>query len=144
MAAGDSPASIASRPNMAGCPKCSNLLVAANPDLPTVTHPNGFKTFRELRVGQRLRLPDAWFDGSLDAKPQSYFDALPYADGVTLPKTSGVAQAASPPQPLQASPTLEKKGLSAGALVGIGLLAAVTVGGITYAATRKQKRRRRR
>ncbi len=136
---GDSPASIAAQDSHAGCPKCANLLPAANPDLPTVTYPNGFKTFKELRVGQVINLPDAWFDGTLDRQPQSYFNALPYADGVT----PGVGQApALAPQPLPAA--VEKKSLSTGAVVGIGLVAATVAGGITYAATREPKRRRRR
>jgi hypothetical protein len=68
---------------MAGCPKCSRTLIAANPHKPTRTFPNGFVTFEELRVGEVLNLPEAWFDGSLDAMPPEYFAALPYADGVT-------------------------------------------------------------
>ena|SRR5271166_3148274 len=219
---GDSPASISAQAHHAGCPKCTNLLVAANPDLPTVTYPNGFKTFRELRVGQRLRLPDAWFDGTLDRQPQSYFDSLPYADGVTPSKVAGVGKspvevigsakaavaaiaadpnyctsvsqagspvnqavhdfkaawnadnpnftvpigtsnyelstanalslalgkkpsppgcvAGSPSGPMQPLSAPVPKGLSTGAIVGIGLLAAVTVGGITFAATYKPRR----
>jgi hypothetical protein len=85
---GDSPASIASRPDMAGCPKCSVDLIAANPQKPTVTLPNGFKTFRTLRAGETINLPDKWFDGTLDSRPQAYFAALAYADGVT-PSTLG-------------------------------------------------------
>ena len=85
---GDTPAGIASRDEMAGCPKCAVDLVAANPNKPTVTYPNGFKTFRELRVGETLNLPDKWFDGTLDSRPTAYFAALAYADGVT-PSTLG-------------------------------------------------------
>ena len=80
---GDSPASIASRADMAGCPKCSRDLVRVNTHKPTVTLPNGYVTFRELRAGETLNLPDEWFDGTLDSRPNSYFQALPYADGVT-------------------------------------------------------------
>ena len=81
--AGDSPASIAAQERHAGCPKCSRDLIDANPHKPSVTYPNGFITFRELRVGERLRLPEKWFNGELDRMPQSYFNALPYANGVT-------------------------------------------------------------
>jgi hypothetical protein len=88
---GDSPASIAARPEMAGCPKCSRDLLAVN-DKPTISFPNGYKTFRDLSVGERLRLPDKWFDGSLDNRPPSYFSALPHPDGVT-PSKLGLAAA---------------------------------------------------
>lgn len=81
---GDSPASIASRPDMAGCPKCSVDLVEANPHKPTVTYPNGFKSFRTFDAGETINLPEKWFNGELDARPPAYFQALPYADGVTL------------------------------------------------------------
>jgi hypothetical protein len=213
---GDSPASIAAQDHHAGCPKCAKSLVDANPDLPTVTYPNGFKTFRELRVGQRLRLPEAWFDGTLDKQPQSYFNALPSANGVTpgvgqtpqplvdvigAAQTVGNAVTADPnycisvgkagsavntavhefkvawnaanvgtPVPIgtgnlepevsvalatvlgDKAPTCgtqplrepEKKSLSTGAVVGIGLGVAVLVGGATYVVTRKPARRRRR
>jgi hypothetical protein len=215
---GDSPASIAAQDHHAGCPKCAKTLIEANSHLPTVTYPNGFKTFRELHVGQRLRLPDAWFDGTLDAQPQSYFNSLPRHDGVTpgvgqshqsAVDVIGAAQAVAdaiatdpnfcasvakagsavntavhefkvawnannpqspvplgtgnlessvsaalatvlgdkaPPacdaQPLQEAP--RGKGLSTGAIVGIGLGAAALVGGVTFAVTRKSARRRRR
>ena len=89
---GDSPASIAARPDMAGCPKCGVDLVHANPHKPAVVHPNGFTTFRELRAGEKLRLPDKWFSGELDRRPPAYFAALPYADGIT-PSTLGDAAA---------------------------------------------------
>lgn len=223
---GDSPASIAAKNEHAGCPKCSNLLIKSNPQKATVRYPNGFVTFKELHVGEVLNLPDAWFDGTLDRQPQSYFAALPYADGVTPgvgqapgPDVIGSAKAAvaaivadpnyctsvgqsgspvntaihafktawnadnpnfpvpigtgmyelltanalslalgkkpSPPgcvagtpsgpmpvlQPLPA--VVEKKGLSTGAVLGIGLAAAVTVGAITYAVTRPKRRRSR-
>lgn len=85
---GDSPAGIASRDDMAGCPKCAIDLVRANPHKPTVTHPNGYVTFRELRAGERLNIPDKWFSKEFDELPPSYFAALPYADGIT-PGVSG-------------------------------------------------------
>lgn len=77
---GDSPASIAA--THAGCPKCSRDLLTVN-DKPTVTYPNGFRTFRELREGEILNLPDKWFSEEFDVRPPAYFAALPYADGVT-------------------------------------------------------------
>jgi hypothetical protein len=79
---------------MAGCPKCSVDLVRANPHKKTITYPNGFVSFRELRAGEKLNLPDKWFDGTLDRLPKSYFAALPYADGVTPGKKMGVGLAA--------------------------------------------------
>jgi len=68
---------------MAGCPKCSRDLVLANPHKETVAHPNGFLTFKEMRAGEVLNLPDKWFDGTLDQMPVSYFASLPHADGIT-------------------------------------------------------------
>ncbi len=88
---GDTPAKIASRENMAGCPKCSIDLVRANPHKPTVRHPNGFLTFRELRVGETLRLPDKWWSKEFDALPPEYFKALPHPDGVTPSKLGALA-----------------------------------------------------
>lgn len=90
--AGDTPASIAAQNSMAGCPKCALDLVKVNAHKPTVVYPNGFKTFREMSVGERLVLPEKWFDGSLDGLPKVYFAALPYPDGVT-PSTIGDAAA---------------------------------------------------
>lgn len=87
---GDSPAQIAIA--HAGCPKCAIDLVRANPHKPTRVFPNGFVTFNELRPGEKLTLPDKWFDGRLDTRPPAYFAALPYADGVT-PSTLGSAAA---------------------------------------------------
>lgn len=58
----------------------------------TVVHPNGFLSFQELRVGEKLILPEEWFDGTLDTKPRSYFAALPHPDGVT-PSRLGLAAA---------------------------------------------------
>lgn len=89
---GDTPARIASRDDMAGCPKCAIDLVRANPHKAAVVMPNGFVTFRDMRVGEKLNLPDKWFDGSLDTRPKAYFSALPYPDGVT-PSTLGDAAA---------------------------------------------------
>jgi hypothetical protein len=214
---GDSPARIAI--SEFGCPKCAWALIDANKHKPSVTHPNGFRTFRELRVGEVLNLPDAWFDGSMDDLPSSYYAALPYADGVTpgvgqTPSHQAVvdvmgagqavagAVAADPdycasvakagsavnkavhefkvawnaanvgsPVPIGtgnlepevaaalatvlgdkapaacsggAQPLAEKKSLSTGAIVGIGLGVAALVGGVTCVATRKPRRRRRR
>jgi len=87
---GDSPAKIAIK--FAGCPKCAGSLPLANPHKPTVTFPNGFTTFRTLDVGEVINLPDKWFNGDLDSRPPAYFQALPYADGVT-PSTLGDAAA---------------------------------------------------
>ena len=87
---GDSPAQIAI--HFAGCPKCAIDLVRANPDKPSVAYPNGFSTFETLRAGETLNLPDKWFNGDLDSRPPIYFQALPYADGVT-PSTLGDAAA---------------------------------------------------
>ncbi len=81
--AGDTPASIAARDDMAGCPKCSVDLIHANPHKPTVRYKNGFETFRELRAGEKLRLPTKWFDGTLDLRPKAYFSALAHPDGST-------------------------------------------------------------
>ncbi len=81
--AGDSPASIAARDDMAGCPRCAIDLIHSNPQKRSIVHPNGFRTFESLRVGEKLRLPTKWFDGSLDTRPKAYFKALPHYDGVT-------------------------------------------------------------
>jgi hypothetical protein len=67
----------------AGCPKCSRDLIAANPHKPTVTHPNGYVTFRDLHAGEKLIIPDKWASKEFDALPPSYFAALPHPDGVT-------------------------------------------------------------
>jgi hypothetical protein len=57
----------------------------------TVTYPNGFTTFKTLRVGEKINLPDKWWSKEFDSLPPSYFAALPYADGVTRGKpTLGV------------------------------------------------------
>lgn len=62
---------------MAGCPKCTIDLIAANPQKSTIRYPNGFTTFKTLAVGEVLNLPDKWFDGTLDRMPRSYFESLP-------------------------------------------------------------------
>lgn len=80
---GDSPASIASRDEHASCPKCAKDLILANGHKETVVHPNGFISFKELRVGEVLNLPEKWFDPGFDLLPPAYFASLPYADGVT-------------------------------------------------------------
>ena len=87
---GDSPAKIAIE--HAGCPKCARDLVLANPHKESVRHPNGFLSFRDLRAGERLWLPDKWFSAEFDRLPPAYFKALPSADGVT-PSTLGDAAA---------------------------------------------------
>ena len=77
--ANDSPAKIAIE--FAGCPKCVADLVAVNPQKQTVRYANGFVTFQSLHIGERISLPDKWFNGALDRMPQSYFDALPAPPG---------------------------------------------------------------
>jgi hypothetical protein len=62
-------------------------LIAANPHKETVVFPNGFVTFKELRVGETLHLPDKWWSKEFDELPPSYFAALPHPDGVTPPKS---------------------------------------------------------
>jgi hypothetical protein len=96
---GDSPANIAVR--YAGCPKCAVDLIRANPHKPTITFPNGFITFQSLHPGERLWLPDKWFNGEMDQLPPEYFAALPYADGVTPGK--GALGQAPAPQPAPAT-----------------------------------------
>ncbi len=80
---GDTPASIAAQDAMAGCPKCAVDLIRANPHKPTRMHANGYRTFREMTVGERLRLPEKWFNGALDGLPKAYFVGLSHHDGVT-------------------------------------------------------------
>jgi hypothetical protein len=89
--AGDTPASIASRDSMAGCPKCSRDLIAANLHKPTRTLPNGYTTFVELRPGEKLVIPEKWFTPEFDALPPTYFAALPHPDGVTPSKLGALA-----------------------------------------------------
>lgn len=86
---GDSPASIAARDDMAGCPKCSIELPRANPGRPTVVRPNGFVTFLELRVGETINLPDEWFDPAREQLPPTYYKILPHPDGVTRGSLGG-------------------------------------------------------
>ena len=68
-----------------------NAVVTSFSPIPTraVVYPNGFLSFQELRAGEKLNLPEKWFDGTLDRLPKSYFAALPHPDGVTLPKSGG-------------------------------------------------------
>ena len=87
---GDSPASIAARDDMAGCPKCSLELPRVNRGKQTVTHPNGFITFRELRVGEVINLPDAWFHPAREHLPPAYYRILPHPDGVTRGSLGGM------------------------------------------------------
>jgi hypothetical protein len=78
---------------MAGCPKCGGIdFVRANPHKAAVVHQNGFTTFKELRVGETLNLPEKWFSKEFDELPPAYFKALPHPDGVT-PSTLGDAAA---------------------------------------------------
>ena len=55
----------------------------ANPHKETVSHSNGFVTFKNLSVGEELRLPEKWFGPRMDLLPPAYYGCLPYADGVT-------------------------------------------------------------
>lgn len=87
---GDTPAKIAIA--HAGCPKCARDLVAANPHKQAVVYPNGFKTFKEMREGEELKLPQKWFSAAFDRLPPTYFAALPHPDGVT-PSKLGVGAA---------------------------------------------------
>lgn len=111
---GDSPAKIAIE--YAGCPKCVADLVDANPHKPFVTLAGGFRTFRELGVGESLNLPDKWFDGTLDRMPQQYFDALPAppATGKRQPAPSrGPSRRHGLGSPYEAEGRLDEWGLSA-------------------------------
>jgi len=78
---------------MAGCPKCARDLIAANPHKESVVYPNGYTSFRNLRVGEKLNLPDKWFSKEFDERPKKYFAALPAVDGKT-PSSLGLAAAA--------------------------------------------------
>ncbi len=92
--AGDSPAGIASRDDMAGCPKCARDMVmhSGNAHKERVVHPNGFVSFKELRIGEQLVLPEKWFEPRFELLPPAYFGSLPYHDGVT-PSPFGEAAA---------------------------------------------------
>lgn len=111
--AGESPSSIAI--NYVGCPKCSRDLIEANPHKPAVVHPNGYISFKDLREGEKLKLPGKWFDGSLDSRPTAYFAALPYHDGVT-PGKFGVGA----PNVLNDYAALDAAGVKVGALAALG------------------------
>jgi len=80
---GDSPASIAAKDFMAGCPRCSCELPRVNLHKPTITHPNGLISFKELRVGETINLPDEWFHPAREHLPSTYYKILPHHDGVT-------------------------------------------------------------
>lgn len=80
---GDSPASIAAQDQHAACPKCAIDLVMANPGKERVVYPNGFTTFKDLRAGEILDLPDKWFTAAFDQLSPAYFKVLPFADGKT-------------------------------------------------------------
>lgn len=135
--AGDSPARIAARDDMAGCPRCSIDLIHANPHKPAVKHPNGFLSFHELRVGETLWIPDKWFSGELDELPPEYFAALPHPNGVTLRKTQQAGVVGDEALP-------KKEGPSTGAIVGMSLLGIGAVGGAIYWVLRPPRKRVRR
>jgi len=80
---GDSPASIAAKDFMAGCPRCSCELPRVNLHKPTITHPNGLISFKELRIGETINLPDEWFHPARERLPSTYYKILPHHDGVT-------------------------------------------------------------
>jgi hypothetical protein len=107
---GDSPARIAIE--YAGCPRCARDLIAANKHKPTVRHPNGYETFQDLRAGEKLNLPDKWFNGELDLRPRAYFAALPHHDGVT----AGVGA----PNVLNDYAALDAAAAKVGALAALG------------------------
>jgi len=68
---------------MAGCPRCSCELPRVNLHKPTITHPNGLISFKELRVGETINLPDEWFHPAREHLPSTYYKILPHHDGVT-------------------------------------------------------------
>ncbi len=133
---GDSPAKIAIQ--FAGCPRCTIDLIRANAHKPAVRHPNGFLSFQDLSVGEKLVLPDKWFSKEFDELPPSYFAALPHPDGVTLHKTqqTGVVGGEAPSQ--------QKEGPSTGAIIGMSLLGIGVVGGAIYWVTGPSYPKRRR
>lgn len=74
----DTAAIIASRDDMASCPKCAKDLVEANPHRASVKHANGYLSFVEPLVpGERLWIPEKWGDGTLDRLSKEYFANLP-------------------------------------------------------------------
>jgi hypothetical protein len=87
---GDSPASIAAQDSMAGCPKCSIELPRVNRNKPAIVHLNGFVTFRDLRVGEVLNLPDEWFDPARENLPPTYYKILPHHNGITRGALGGM------------------------------------------------------
>jgi hypothetical protein len=91
-------------------------VLIANPHKQPIIHPNGFATFKDLREGEVLNLPDKWFDGTLDERPKLYFAALPYPDGVTS-STLGDAFAAGV---LGDYATLDAASAKIGALAAMG------------------------
>jgi hypothetical protein len=100
---GETAASIAAKDEHAGCPRCGKDLVAVNGHRVSVVRPNGYVDFRDPLVpGERLWLPDRWFDGSLDREPRSYFDSLPDPTGLGAAPGDVMMQ---PPQP-----TLQRDG----------------------------------
>jgi hypothetical protein len=68
---------------MASCPKCSIELPRVNAHKPTTVHPNGYVTFRDLRVGETINLPDEWFHPARENLPPTYYKILPHHNGVT-------------------------------------------------------------
>lgn len=134
--AGDSPASISAK--LGGCPKCARDLVAANGHKQSAVHPNGFISFKDLRVGETLNLPEIW-EGENDKRPVEYFKSLPYADGVThgvgmacqpQPRMRTVADAMNDGSFLSAPAQETDSKLNLGAVFVGGLLVASAIGGI--------------
>ena len=74
---------------MAGCPRCSCELPRVNLHKPTITHPNGLISFKELRVGETINLPDEWFHPARESLPPTYYKILPHHDGVTRGSLGG-------------------------------------------------------
>ncbi len=134
--AGDSPARIAGRDDMAGCQRCARDLVLANAHKPTIKHSNGFLSFRDLSVGETLWIPDKWFSGELDKLSPEYFAALPHPDGVTLSKAQRQAGIVGDEAPSN------KEGLSKGAIVVMSLLSIGAVVGAFYGVLAYPPRRR--
>jgi len=61
----------------------------ANPDKSAITRPNGHVTFRDIRVGEILNLPDEWFHPARENLPSTYYKILPHHDGVTRGSLGG-------------------------------------------------------